>query len=161
MQNITKQQINTLTLIKGMEETVKTGKLKGESVDCESIADIYGMLWEDDEKDTFQLLQETIELQDLGYISTNITKEDLGEEMNYTTPPMVISRMEVCLTERGNQLLKEYYSNTIKGIENETTPEGIIDRLTKWWKDNGADILFTRVVPLVEIGLGIASLYSK
>ena len=151
------QEIEALSFLKGLEEIVKTGTLNGKSVDCESIADIYGMLWENNDNDTLCLLQELLELKTLGYVDTNLTKEDLDEEMDFI-PSMVISELEVTITDKGNQTLKEFYRDKIKTGEIKGKKAG---SFIKWLEDKGIDLAYDRVFPIIEMGIGIASLFIK
>lgn len=107
------QMINALSFIKGLEQVAKTRTLNGKQVDCESIADIYGMLWENNDNDTLCLLQELLDLKELGFVNTNLTKEDLDEEMDFI-PSMVISELKISITDKGNQTLKEFFTDKIE-----------------------------------------------
>lgn len=74
--NLTKQQLSTLFLVNTINELVTNNP--NEEIDC--VGDVYFSLFHADRKDTIQLLKEILELEELGYIKTNYTKEDLQEE---------------------------------------------------------------------------------
>ena len=73
--NLTKQQLSTLFLVNTINELVDNNS--NEEIDC--VGEVYFSLFHADRKDTIQLLKEILELEELGYVRTSYTAEDLED----------------------------------------------------------------------------------
>lgn len=73
--NLTKQQLSTLFLVNTINELVDNNS----NEEIGSVGDVYFSLFHADRKDTLQLLKEILELEELGYVRTSYTAEDLED----------------------------------------------------------------------------------
>ena len=73
---LTPQQFKTLLLVNTINELVDSKS--NEELDC--VGEAYFSLFRANMKDTIQLLKEILELEELGYVETSYTAEDLQDE---------------------------------------------------------------------------------
>lgn len=114
---LTKSQGGMLFLVQAINELAESNKLNDDELEInfESASDVYALLYENDRKDTLNILWGIVELAELGCVRTNITEEDL-EEVEEMEDFFLINDMKVRITLKGKDALEEFLAKGDKDV---------------------------------------------
>lgn len=114
---LTKSLGSMLLLVQAINELAESNKLNDDELETEfeSVSDVYAQLYENDRKDTLNILWGIVELAELGCVRTNITEEDL-EEVEEMEDFFLINDMKVRITLKGKDALEEFLAKGDKDV---------------------------------------------
>lgn len=111
---LTKSQGSMLLLVRTINELAESNELNDElGTNFESASDVYAQLYENDRKDTLNILWGILELAELGCVCTNITEKDL-EQVEEMEDFFLIDDMNVRITQKGKDALEEFLARKYK-----------------------------------------------
>lgn len=114
---LTKSLGSMLLLVQAINELAESNKLNDDEAetDFESASDVYALLYENNPKDTLNILWGIVELAELGCVRTDITEEDL-EEVEEMGDFFLINDMDVRITLKGKDALEEFLAKGDKDV---------------------------------------------